>query len=152
MGSSDPLLLLAIAGDDEYTSPKNTGLPTLEISEIVSADGDNDAWTTQSASVPAGRATHGHGALVYFDFLFTFGGVDRETLGGNPSQMKNAASRFEYHGAAGDNDILQNYQSTSASFETSRSYYEMVRLNGYNFVIGGNDKTGPVASIERTLQ
>jgi hypothetical protein len=151
--STEPLYLLAILGDDAHAGTNNAGLTTFEVTEIVTADGDNDVWTTQDETVQGGHPAHGHGALLYFDFMFTFTGVDNEDEGSNPLVSGNAASRVEFHLDAADLAyVLDGWQSNSASFDTDRAYYDMVRVNGYDWALGGNNAAGPIATIERTLQ
>lgn len=148
-----PLYLMAIQGDDEHSGTANNGLNDFEVTEIITADGDNGPWTTQTDTLPGGRATHGLGALLYFDYMFAFGGVDTEDIGEDPDPIGASTSRLEYHEDADlPEEILQSYQSTSASLNVPRAYYRMVRRNGYLWVTGGNDGTGPVGVIERTLQ
>jgi hypothetical protein len=149
----ESVYLIAIQGDDEHTGNANSGLLDFEVSEIITSDGDNDVWVVQSDTPPGGRATHGLGALLFFDFLFVFGGVEDEDPGSDPVPMGSATSRFEYDEEPADPaDIINTYQSSSASFDVGRGYYEMVRLNGYVWTIGGNNGSGPEASIEQTLQ
>ena len=63
------------------------------------------------------------------------------------------ASRFEYdREAAEGSHILVSYQSTSASFATARAYYEIVRVNGALWAVGGADPEGPVANVDRVSQ
>ena len=119
----------------------------------MTADGDNDVWTVQDETVQAGHPAHGHGALLYFDRMFTFTGVDNEDVGFDPLVSGNAASRVEFDvDAVNPAFVLDGWQSNSASFEDDRAYYDMVRVNGYNWALGGNDGAGPIATIERTLQ
>jgi hypothetical protein len=151
--AEEPLYLLAIQGDDEHSGTSNDGLVDFEVCAIVDSDGDNGAWTTQDQTVPGGQPAHGLGAALYFDHMFAFKGVESEDLGYDPSVGGSAASRVVFYPDADDPaQILDDLQSDSTSFGTDRAYYELVRVNGYIWIIGGDDGTGPIASIERTLQ
>jgi hypothetical protein len=151
--SDEPLYLIAILGDDAHSGTNNAGLITFEVTEIVTADGDNTVWTVQDETVQGGHPAHGHGAVLHFNFMFTFTGVDQEDVGFDPTVSGNAASRVEFHqDAANPAYVLDGWQSNSASFTDDRAYYDMVRVNGYVWALGGNDGGGPIATIERTLQ
>ncbi|MBW2279038.1 MAG: hypothetical protein JRF63_16220, partial [Deltaproteobacteria bacterium] len=120
--------------------------------EILSPDGDNTVWTTQVAEMNWGQRTHGLGAALFFNYMFAFGGVSTEDLAAWPDPQNATASRYDFV-VDGDADaILDSYQSTSASFVDARCYYELVRLNGYLFAIGGADDLGPLATVEKTMQ
>jgi hypothetical protein len=149
-----PLYLLAIMGDDEYENGKNTGTTTFEVCEIATPDGDNDAWFTQEANF-TGQGTHGHGGLLYFDHMFVFTGVARESLGANPSAMSSSCTRYDFIEVDPPNmtQVVTGHQSVGGSFYYNRAYYDMVRMNGYDFVVGGNDEGfGPMSTMERTFQ
>jgi hypothetical protein len=144
---------MAILGDDAHSGTANSGRVDFEVSEIVTADGDNEAWVTQTATIQAGHPTHGHGATLHFDFMFTFPGVATETIGDDPNPGTSSASRLQFLSDADPSTgILHSWQSSSSSMDVQRAYYQMVRVNGYLWIVGGNDGDGPVASIERTLQ
>ena len=154
-----PILLIAVAGDDAYAEGGggNTGLTTFEVAAISTApdatNGSLVSWTVQVEALPAGRATHGLDALVYFDYLFTFPGVstERRSTGAVTPQVSTAA-RFPYDEASMTaSQVLERFESTSASMTTARSYYSLTRLNGGLFLVGGRSGTGPVARIERTF-
>ena len=122
---------------------------------LLTADGDNGEWVTQD--VVENQPRHGHGALLYFDHLFTFGGVKTEDLGDEPDVMNSAADRLEFYepleiGQPLSDTLVQGGTSSNASFDTPRAYYKMVRLNGYLFAVAGNDGGGPLRTIERVRQ
>ncbi len=140
-------------GDDQHDGNGNDGLNDMEVCKLLSPDGDNEAWATQTDEMPGGRNTHGHDALLYFNFMFVFAAVNTETPGSYPIVQTSAASRFEFHEDAAEMiDVLQSFQSTSTTISTPRAYYELVRVNGYDWALGGDDGSGPVTSIDRVLQ
>ena len=151
-----PLYLIAVWGDDEYDGAGNSGTNSFEVAGILAPDAGIGPWTTQGPfvpPVPAGRKAHGHGAFLYFDYLFAFHGVMEETVGSDPTPDAYAASRFEYwEGSADPADVLRVFQSAGADFVENVCYYDMLRFNGYIWRIGGNDGSGPVDSIERIQQ
>jgi len=151
-----PVYLMAILGDDTHEGNDNSGRRDFEVTEIVTADGDNSAWTVQSELLQLGHPTHGHGASLHFDVMFTFCAVTTEDIGDDPSVSPAAASRLLYEPATvpppPPTDVLHSHSSNTSSFDTGRGYYEIVRVNGYLWAIAGNDSNGPLASIERTLQ
>ncbi len=151
-----PLYLMAILGDDAHAGSGNDGRRDFEVTEIVTSDGDNSAWTVQTELLQIGHPTHGHGASLHFDVLFTFCAVTTEDIGSDPAVSPAAASRLLYAPSSPPPpppaDVLHSRTSNSSSFATPRGYYEIVRVNGYLWAIAGNDSTGPLASIERTLQ
>jgi len=147
------IYLMAIMGDDQHDGNGNDGLNDMEVCKLLSPDGDNEAWATQTDEMPGGRNTHGHDALLYFNFMFVFAAVNTETPGSYPIVQTSAASRFEFHEDAAEMiDVLQSFQSTSTTISTPRAYYELVRVNGYDWALGGADGSGPVTSIDRVLQ
>ena len=42
--------------------------------------------------------------------------------------------------------------AANASLATARSYYDTTRVNAHVYVVGGNDGSGPTASVESILQ
>jgi hypothetical protein len=149
-----PLYLMAILGDTDHEGNNNKGWNTFEVTEILSPDGDNTEWTLQTDEISWGQRTHAHGAALFFNYMFSFGGVDTEDLADWPSAQNATAARFEFAEEGDPDAILANYQSTSASYIEARCYYDLVRLNGYLWVIGGADDAGPgpLATIEKTMQ
>jgi len=150
---TEPIYLFAVQGDDAHDGTANDGLIDFEACEIVTSDGDNGEWTTQHETVSPGQPAHGLGAALFFDHLFAFKGVSAEDLGDDPVVGGSAATRLEFFEDAADPAyILDDRQSTATAFTTDRAYYKMVRVNGYLWAIGGNDGSGPIAAIDRTLQ
>ena len=155
--AAGPLYLIACQGDDTWTGGgDNSGTTTTEVTEILEGSGDLTAWTLQpSAELSGGQATHGHGALLYFDYLFIMKGVQRELADAPPEPYNSTASRFEYHegGIGADvGRIFEGRQSTSATFVTPRAYFGMTRIASFIFAIGGSSDLGPVSTIERLHQ
>jgi hypothetical protein len=149
-GDAGDLMLIAVHGDEEYDFAKNDGRKDLEVCRIIKENGIIDPWTIQSYEVP--QKSHGLGALLYFDFLFTFVGVKDEDLTSPPNMLDSSVTRMVYdEDALTDNMIIPSGQSTGSSFVIPRVYYGMLRLNGYDFAIGGHNGTGPEPSIERTV-
>jgi hypothetical protein len=148
-----PIYLIACQGDDEFLDVTNQGTITVEVAEVYEGSADLGPWALQpDGELPGGQQTHGHGALLYFDYLFAMRGVATESLAENPVPTTSNAYRWEYHEDGAPTAIIQGRQSTSASFNVPRSYYGMLRLVSYIFAIGGNDGLGPISSIERMHQ
>ena len=114
-------------------------------------DGAIDPWTAQDFLL-TGKSAHGMGAELFFDHLFIFSGVDKETYAGGPDPSNSAPKRLVFDDTLADDLILDDLQASGSQFERDRSYYGMVRLNGYVYAVGGNDGTVAVTSIERCLQ
>jgi hypothetical protein len=149
------LYLMAIVGDDSYdeSGPGNEGIDTFEVCEVPPGTGDNTPWILQDAVL--NKDNHGADALLFFDVVFIFPGVKTEKITENPSVHGGTPSRYLYYegGDLGNPArVIWTSQSTAGSFDIARAYYPMLRLNGWVFVLGGNDGAGPLTSIERTEQ
>jgi len=154
--AAGPVYLIACQGDETYSGAGNQGRVDIELAEVLTDEGDPNgdlgAWRIQSATLPGGQQTHGHGAELYFDFAFIFGGVATETLGLEPQPSGSATTRFEYNEAGTGDQVIRNRQSVNVSFVVSRSYYDMARLMSFIYAVGGNDGFGAISSIERIHQ
>jgi hypothetical protein len=149
-GEAGDLMLFAMHGDEEYDFSKNDGRKDMEVCRIIKENGIIDPWTIQTYTVP--QKSHGLGALLYFDFMFTFVGVKDEDLTSPPNMLDSSVTRMVYdENAVTDDIILPSGQSAGSSFVIPRVYYGMLRLNGYDFAIGGHNGTIPEATIERTV-
>jgi hypothetical protein len=143
----DEALYLIVAQGDESFSASNEGLATFEAARLFPPAGGIGDWTVQRNS--PSHAHHGHGALLYFDCVFVFPGVQREVRGADPTPGSFTASRFPLNVATpAPNLLLGGRESAAASFDAPRAYYGTVRIFSRIFVIGGNDGHGPVASVE----
>jgi hypothetical protein len=157
--ATQPVYLIAVAGDDQYADVAgtgNVGLTTFEVTRISTApDATNGSllgWTVQTQQLPLGRRTHGLDALLYFDYLFTFSAVDSEVRSTSTVNVQvSAAARFPYAEDAAAAAVIERFESTSTSFVTSRAYYSLARVNGAVFLVGGRNASGPVSTIERTI-
>jgi hypothetical protein len=155
---TEALFLIACQGDDTYdeSGGGNDGIGTFEVAGITVPDGHLSAWVEQAEDFAPGQFVLGHEALLYFDYLWVFQGVAREMYAdGAPDPQESAAQRFDWvDDAALPDDMVANFQSTSASQAISRAYYSMIRLNSHIFIIGGNGGpgVGPLATLERVIQ
>ena len=144
---TEPIYLIVGQGDDMYDDRRNAGLATFEASRLFPPLGTLGPWTIQDNEPSHER--HGHGALLYFDFVFTLPGVQREDLGEHPTPGSYSASRFPLDVEERDtSELLDRFESAAASFEVARAYYGTVRVNSRIFILGGNDGSGPLGSIE----
>ncbi|MDH5490344.1 MAG: MopE-related protein [Myxococcales bacterium] len=155
--ATEPVLLIAVAGDDQYDAGNNQGMTTFEVVEISTA---NDAtngtllgWTLQTNALQAGRRVLGADALLYFDYMFTFPGVASEDRSAPSISPQNSAGpRFPFvETPAAAAEYVGTFESSSVGMTTYRGYYTINRINGGLFMVGGHDGAGPVAQIERTI-
>jgi hypothetical protein len=163
LASYDPnqtVLLIAVAGDDTYNSGSNNGTTTFEVTAISTEDddthGDVLGFTLQTNGLNNGSSTHGHDALLYFDYLFPFFGVQAENRSTPVIQPREAAApRWPFVENPADGPVsaayVGSFQSAASSFALARAYYTMQRINGGVFVLGGHTATGPTNTIGRTL-
>jgi hypothetical protein len=158
--AATPIWLLACQGDDSYETggSGNQGTTQFEACAVSPIDGHledcstslpGSLWVVQNSTFPGGQKTHGHDAALYFNFVFPFRGVASEALGSFASPAMSSASRYPVDDLTSDPaKLLGSFQSSSASFITSRAYYQMVRLNSYLYVIGGTNGTSALGSME----
>jgi hypothetical protein len=149
-----PLVLVACQGDDRFDDhgAGNEGTISIEVASVREGSGDLDPWVLQADGLPSGQATLGHDAALFFDFLYVFKGVRRESRGSPPDPFVSPATRFEVHADAPVDAVIVDPQSTSAGFQVPRAYYGLVRVPAFLFVVGGNDGHGAISSIERVHQ
>ncbi len=92
-------------------------------------------------------------------FLMVWPGSHAEVLGGAPTPDNGTASRFDVDATADQNGVMtadpakvvNNFQSNSSKF-TIRTYYKMVRVDSYVYVVGGWEVNGATGTIERHQQ
>jgi hypothetical protein len=167
----ETVYVIAVMGDSDWSDIGNSGVKTFEACKVdengrlVSQGG---LWNTQK--VQSNQGTFGHGAVLYYDYLFAFWGARTESYSPESSRVLNEAAMQRYSVAeAGDvavgkeDELLTGSQSASAVFETIRSHYKMLRLMSYIYVIGGwadahTDidgnpvPAGPTGELERHVQ
>ncbi len=180
------IFLFAIAGDESFDPlNNNTGLTTIEASEVNAPDGTLSSWVIQDGDLSSGRKTYAGGGAVVDQYLYCIPGVKTEQAGtdgvndyepiplgsgsldldgglidggsgGGGGGGSELTSRFEmiFDDPLSDpyNDLLTNYMSSNGGLETPRSYYGVVRVNAHIYIVGGNDGTGPIASVENIPQ
>jgi hypothetical protein len=160
LASYDPdqtVLLIAVAGDNAYNAGSNDGQTTFEVSGLSTLNdathGNVLAWDLQDEGMNNGSKTLGADALLYFDYLFAFYGVQTENRNASTISPRNASSgRWPFAETSADaNAYVGDYQSTSSTFAKPRAYYTMQRINGGVFGLGGHDGTNVLNSIERTI-
>ena len=139
--------LIAVAGDDIFVNPDNDGQQSFEVAQVVSTTGETDDWMLQS--VQWNKKNHGHEAQLFFGTLFCFLGVSKETLGGNPTPNTGTSPRYAYTPDALLTTAIINSGQSSSDGPASRTYYQSVRLKSFVFALGGNDGSGPIATIDR---
>ena len=150
----EPILLFALAGDDVWSGSMNSGLQSIEAALVTSPDGVLDVWHLQTNELVMGRRTYAHDGVLVDDFLYCLPGVDQEAIAGEPAPLISNTSRFPIDVLATDLDLVisGSYMASNAAWTTARSYYDIVRVNGYVYAMGGNDGTGPIASVESIPQ
>jgi hypothetical protein len=157
VAGSEPVYVVAVLGDDEFVASQNAGRSDMEAC-LVDADTGMLActqWQPQGATTP--QASFGMDALLYFDYLYPFYGLSREsvTTTGATRQLNEASiSRFPVEDPATviNNDVIGGYEAANVAPTISRAYYQAVRLMSYIYLIGGWTDTGPTGTIERHLQ
>jgi hypothetical protein len=163
----EPVYVIASFGDDLYEVTNNEGQKDFEACGIDPVTGLLSCGTSWVLQGPTdSHATFGHDAVLYFDFLFPFYGVNRETTAAPTTRTFHSAAIGRYDvadpaGVAG-NLVLSGTQSASVTFKILRSYYQMTRLVSYLYVIGGwaeqhTEGTvvvpeGPTGTVERHQQ
>jgi hypothetical protein len=146
----EPIFLFALQGDDSASATNNSGLTTIEASEVSSPDGVLLSWTEQTHDLPSGRTTYGHEGVIVDDFIYCFPGVDMESVSGEPSALVNNTSRFPINIPPSTAELLVsgNYMAANAAFTVPRSYYAVEKVNAHVYLVGGNDGSGPISSVE----
>ena len=121
-------------------------------------------WALQGQGPP--QFTFGHDAIVYghdptepasYTCLFDFFGAGSQDVGGVPSVQNSASKRFPFDtNPSATNLVILNNQAGAPQPLTPRAYYQLVRLNGYIFVVGGHSGAatpdGALRSVERIQQ
>jgi hypothetical protein len=153
--TAGPFHLIAALGDEAFGF--NSGSDDFDACAINLTDGslgpcDPNAageWALQDVANDSHRR-RGHGGLLYFDYVYLIGGVQRDgAWGQEPATLLGNVSRFAFDAAATDpNRLLGGFQSANGNLQTYRGYFAWVRLAGKIFVMGGNDGTGPIDSME----
>lgn len=154
---SEPIYLVAVAGDDQLDLASNQGRADYEgcLVDPITGRLSCAAWVTQTNNDV--RNNYAADAVLYFSYMYPFYGVGRETISTVPSTRQLVSAAIGRHPIV-DLTMVQNgqvvgtRQSASTSFVTQRGYYNMLRLLSYVYVIGGNTDAGPTATIERHQQ
>ncbi|HUH01839.1 MAG TPA: hypothetical protein VML75_07570 [Kofleriaceae bacterium] len=157
---NEPVYVLAVFGDAARTSPSNTGRNDFEACRV----GDDghlacSQWAVQTGSPQptAPQGTFAHDALLYFDYVYGFYGVDSEAVNVSPhtrSLVNASISRFPLRDltTAQDDQVLLRYENANVQPQIARAYYQMERMMAYIYLIGGWTSTGPSGTIERHQQ
>ena len=153
-----PIYVVAAMGDDAFAASNNAGRSDFEACQVDTATGRlacGATWTVQTNDDT--QSNFGHDAVMYFSYLYPFYAIQRETVGGAQTSIQlinSAIGRFPLLDPAAviNGQLLSNRQSASTSFVTPRAYYQMSRLLGYVYVVGGWIGDGPTGTIERHQQ
>jgi hypothetical protein len=166
VAGDEPVWLLAVHGDSSLDQTNNQGRKDFEACRVHATTGRLDCgatWWVQLTPTRQDNAdTYGSVAVVIFGRLYTFLGVDKETIGASSSSRtfhSSQNSRFNFEAdldAIVDGQVIeQGRQAGGQKFNVLRTHFKMVRLLGYIYVIGGWGDTTPNAPtdrIERHLQ
>jgi hypothetical protein len=144
--AGDTVHLIAVAGDNIYNTPSNAGMKTFEVTAIADTGGETTDWSLQSDEW--NKASLGHESQLFFGALFTFFGVQKESLGDNPSVLGGSGPKYAYTTTNPTTAIIHSQQSSSAA-PSPRAYYQSVRVRSFVFALGGNDGEGPIDRIDR---
>ncbi|MBI5482047.1 MAG: hypothetical protein HY906_24540 [Deltaproteobacteria bacterium] len=125
-----------------------------------SSTADPTQWSLQGQGPP--QFTFGHDAVVYghdpnepasYTCLFDLYGAASQTIGGGPSVINSASKRFPFDtNPSAPNLVILNNQAGAPAPITPRAYYQLVRLNGYIFIVGGHSGAAGLNSVERIQQ
>jgi hypothetical protein len=166
---AEPVYVVAVFGDADLVATNNEGLPNFEAC-LVDVDTGHlscgASWILQVEDDP--KSSFGNDALLYFDYLYPFYGVNRETIATDPSTRtfhNSAIGRFDLDDLAAitGGQIFGTRQSASTSFAINRSYYKLERLMSFVYAVGGwaeahTDELGtavpegPTDTVERHQQ
>ncbi len=180
LAGDEPVYVLAVLGDNDCPNAActSTNNPISKSSEqlfeaclvddatghLVSdcgVTGNDGLWVEQDEE-PSG-SEFGIDALLYFDYMYEFGGMTSESL--DPLNRNLSSSAF-YRGAlpAGavvDTQVIVGGQSANVGVDCPRAYYRSLRLLSNLYLIGGwinaqshpqCNATGPTDTIERHIQ
>lgn len=180
LAGDEPVYVLAVLGDNDCPDAACTGTnnPISKSGEqlfeaclvddatghLVSdcgVSGNDGLWVEQDEE-PSG-SEFGIDALLYFDYMYEFGGMTVESL--DPLNRNLSASSF-YRGAlpAGaivDTQVIVGGQSANVGVDCPRAYYRSLRLLSNLYLVGGwinaashpqCNTTGPTDTIERHIQ
>mgnify|MGYP001601258721 FL=1 len=86
-------------------------------------------------------------ALLYFDFMFSFGGAQKDDPGSVTAS--NTVERFAWQAADGD---LVDKQNTGAQMGSGRAYFSLLRVNPFIYAIGGSSGGALLPTTERIPQ
>ena len=142
-GLDETAYLYAVAGADSYAAGNN-GTQTI-VYATVGAGGALSAWKT--AAQDTTKRLMGLQALLYFDFMFSFGGAQKDDPGSVTAT--NTVERFAWQAADGD---LVDKQNTGAQMGSGRAYFSLLRVNPFIYAIGGSSGGGLLPTTERIPQ
>jgi hypothetical protein len=151
-----PFAFAGVSGDgvlsDATVQVFGTGFNPSPSVRFDRTTGELVGWTVQSDGIPAGAATHGQDALLYFGFLYDMLGVASESDLDEPDPAS-GCFRFPFdEDAAAANAFLDQRQSAAARLSSPRAYYAFVRLNAKLLAFGGNDGAGATNAVDVNTQ
>lgn len=153
IGGGPGSYVLAVFGENSSGSP----LADFEACGLSAAGHLScDALWTVQGYVDSRGGGFGADAVLLFDYLFPFYGVSSETPapGGSAITLLAPLSPYKYSLSSPVTayQLLDVRSLSSTSFTTVRAYYQMLRLMGYVYAVGGWTSTGPTGTIERHAQ
>jgi hypothetical protein len=171
-GSDQRVWLVAAQGLPSVALNNNGGTSQIEACELAATDTPAAGALLVACSTTANKwsiqdeapshATFGQEVLLYGQFpggpttascFYNFFGVQSQSVGSAPSTWSAQATRFPFYTDPTGNDrtaLLGGNQGGAPSVD--RAYYQMVRLNGYVYVIGGHSGTAPLTNVSRIQQ
>lgn len=141
---SRPVFVYLVGGDDSLTSPSNSGIRSMEYSQI-SEEGRIVDWKVSSEEIT--KPVLGVEAQLYAGFLFVFGGIQSESSG-----SYNASNTVERFPADEQTGVLDKKENTGAQMQNDRGYFSIVRIPPFMYAIGGISGNTLVYTIERIPQ
>lgn len=127
---------------------------------LLTTCGVGDTWSLQGYGPP--HFTYGHDAIVYghdpdepasYTCLFDFFGASSHQVGGTLTVDNSASKRFPFDtNPSAPNQVLYGFQAGAPQNNTPRAYYQLARLNGYIFIVGGHSGAAALSSVERLQQ
>jgi hypothetical protein len=171
-GSDQRVWLVAAQGLPSLALNNNGGTSQIEACELAQTDTPAAGALLVACSTTANKwsiqdeapshATFGQEVLLYGQFpgaastvscFYNFFGVQSQDVGGAPSAWTAQATRFPFYtNPAGNNRAALLGGNQGGAPSVDRSYYQMVRLNGYVYVIGGHTGSAATPSVQRIQQ
>jgi len=139
--AEEKIFLVAVKGDDRFSTPTNGGgLDTVEVCTVIDDStsqqfGGLSAWTLQTER--SNHITFGHEGLLYIDYVFSFGGATFENVTTNNVSAVRQSWGQPFDPQAAINLVVGRDTSAAGQLYSERAYYALVRLFSRIVAFGG---------------